>query len=277
MMLRCNRSMVLAGRDSIRISSNVASTNTVFFLGPCDMVFCLVFATPCFRKAILHRSIEGILALLEAASTISRTKLCLKVYQPFCSAFWQDDSIWRRFPYAPQNRQDHPQNTFSTPWTSFQVTGDSSKATSGAPGLNKTGITSAGTSLLASEYVLIRCLSSSSRSTLNVPRVFSLNNCFVKWKGLSVKDFWALVAFYFFLASCSALLNLPMCFLMPSRIELIFTALCSSLACIAARNLLSSMTGWFSAADFSCTAHFLQSKLYFPIVTDHVLKLADHP
>ncbi|CAE1332000.1 unnamed protein product [Acanthosepion pharaonis] len=54
---------------------SVASTNVVHFLQSSDLVFCLSSVTPCFRKAILRRSDEGILALLEVAAITFRTKL----------------------------------------------------------------------------------------------------------------------------------------------------------------------------------------------------------
>ncbi|CAE1167748.1 unnamed protein product [Acanthosepion pharaonis] len=86
----------------------------------------------------------------------------------------------------------------TTPSTFFQDTGDSSKAVSGTPSLNKLGTDSPGTSLLASEYVLIKCLYSSSCSTLSVSLVFSLNDCFVKWKGNSLTEFRVLTPSRFF-------------------------------------------------------------------------------
>ncbi|CAE1239581.1 unnamed protein product [Acanthosepion pharaonis] len=72
--------------DTMTFTGSVASTNTLHFLVFSDLVFCLVTETPCFRKATLRRFIEGMLAFLSAAATTSRTKICLKVNQPFCSA-----------------------------------------------------------------------------------------------------------------------------------------------------------------------------------------------
>ncbi|CAE1297227.1 unnamed protein product [Acanthosepion pharaonis] len=95
--------------DTTTSTDSVASINTLPFLEASGLVFCLVSVTPCFIplwKAIFRMSVEGIPALLEAAATTSRTKLCLKVYKPFCSALEQDDSTWRRFPYAKHNRQE---------------------------------------------------------------------------------------------------------------------------------------------------------------------------
>ncbi|CAE1321322.1 unnamed protein product [Acanthosepion pharaonis] len=84
--------------DAITSTGSVASTNTLHFLVFSDLVFCIVTVAPCFRKATLRRSNEGVLAFLATAATTSRTQLCLKVYQPFCSAFGQADSMWRSFP-----------------------------------------------------------------------------------------------------------------------------------------------------------------------------------
>ncbi|CAE1325324.1 unnamed protein product [Acanthosepion pharaonis] len=101
--------------------------------------------------------------------------------------------------------------------------------------LNERGITSPGTSLLASENELIRFLSSTFCSTLNAPLVFSLNNCFVRNR-LSVKDIRALADSSLFSSSRSDLLNLLMRVLTSSRIGFISSALCSS-SRIAARKL----------------------------------------
>ncbi|CAE1271953.1 unnamed protein product [Acanthosepion pharaonis] len=92
--------------DKITPTGSVVSTNPIYFFESSDMVF--NFASPrlCFRKEILRRSFERILALLEAVATTSITNLYIKVYQPFCSAVEQDDSMWHEFPYAPHNRQE---------------------------------------------------------------------------------------------------------------------------------------------------------------------------
>ncbi|CAE1272894.1 unnamed protein product [Acanthosepion pharaonis] len=74
---RCFFSLSSLSPDTITSTGSVASTNNLHFLESFDLVFCLVSVTPCFKKAILRRSVESILALLKAAATTFRTKLCL--------------------------------------------------------------------------------------------------------------------------------------------------------------------------------------------------------
>ncbi|CAE1236156.1 unnamed protein product [Acanthosepion pharaonis] len=182
--------------DTMTSTGSVASTNTFHFLEFSDLVFCLVTVAPCFRRATLHRSNVGMLAFPVAAATTSRTRLCLKVYQSFCSAFGQADSP----PPLVTGFQSHDEDLSQGSYTTSQdFTTCSRTVDISLPAMENASC--------MTEPPFIESDLLSSLLLLNIynpPLVFSLNNCFGKRNGLSLNDFLALAAFCLFFGKPSA-------------------------------------------------------------------------